>query len=181
MINLLPENARALALREYRLRFLIVALFFVSLSLAIGTVVMVPRVFSLAVSYFSLDKASAPISHEQTDEEKVAAKDVQQFKDMLRVLDPNRIKETGSFSGLIGQILAQKPAGLALNSFVAAYDGEKTERIVISGISSSREALVSFSKNLTDSGLFTTVELPISNLSKKDHIDFSMTLTIEKK
>lgn len=55
---------------------------------------------------------------------------------------------------------------------------EKNAVLTINGSSATREALLSFVKNLQTSGAFSAVDLPISNYAKDKDLDFSIKLTI---
>lgn len=55
---------------------------------------------------------------------------------------------------------------------------EKNATITVNGKSATREALLTLVKNLQTSGVFLSVDLPISNYAKEKDLDFSIKLTI---
>jgi Tfp pilus assembly protein PilN len=66
------------------------------------------------------------------------------------------------------------PEGVYLNAF--SYN-KSSERVNISGYAETREALLEYEKNLKESEYFKEVESPLSNIIKKEDIEFSFQIT----
>ncbi|NUM25166.1 MAG: PilN domain-containing protein [Candidatus Buchananbacteria bacterium] len=61
------------------------------------------------------------------------------------------------------------PTGIGLDSITI-----KENRILLTGIASTRDELLSFQKNLESSPLFFNIEVPIDNLLRREDIDISV-------
>ena len=81
----------------------------------------------------------------------------------------------------IGVILSKKTPAISINQFGYTSLGKNTATMSIGGISQTRESLVSFVKSLNESGIFESVDSPISNFTKEKNIDFLITLAIAQK
>ncbi len=84
-------------------------------------------------------------------------------------------------SGLIHKIIALKNTDIKISAISLSNIQEATTRIVITGISNTRDSLTLFNNSLISDGTFATVDLPISNLIKSTDAGFNITLTYMKK
>ena len=80
----------------------------------------------------------------------------------------------------IDVILSNKILSIRINEIFYTLDDQSAATITLAGVSSTREALVSFVKKLEDSGSFQAVNLPVSNFRKDKNIDFSISMTTLK-
>lgn len=182
MINLLPEEYKAHLRREYRLRFFVLSTLFVIFAVVIGVVALVPGSISIGEDYFlgnAQDNRTPATDEPQKNQETLQA--LKDFQSTLLVLDPKKEGTEVPLSDLIRLVVQQKPIKVSLDSFSFATENEETKRLVVSGHASDRESLVSFSQRLSGNNTFAQVDLPISNLSKKENIDFSISLSIKTK
>jgi len=69
------------------------------------------------------------------------------------------------------------PKNVSLVSFTA---NRESGEVLLRGVAVSREDLLSFMKALTESGLFTNIESPISNLLTKTDLAFDLKMKIPK-
>jgi Tfp pilus assembly protein PilN len=75
------------------------------------------------------------------------------------------------------------PAGIHLNSINFSrnqiYNNNAGILIAVSGIAQNRDSLASFVSALRDSGSFSSVDLPVSDLAKGDNLPFSIQIFIK--
>lgn len=65
------------------------------------------------------------------------------------------------------------------NVSIASFTVDKESRsVTLNGVAVSREDLLSFTKSLTESGLFEEIESPISNLLSKTDLAFNLKMKI---
>jgi len=82
---------------------------------------------------------------------------------------------------LLDAILSYKTSDIYVTGFSYASKDAVTADITLSGVSNNREALVSFVKSLKNSGLFSAVNLPVSDLAKDSAIGFSISINFAQK
>ena len=177
--TLLPEDEMKRLRREYRMRFFIVLLFFISCALFIGIVSLLP---SYILSTNKENRALAQAQEVQKKREASGADQVE--KDLVKAQTIARkiLAENTSFyySDIIQHILSHRSNKITVTSFEASRDtGTSTPvRVIIQGKAVSREGLTTFKSVLERDSFFTQVELPVSDLAKSKDISFSMRLTI---
>ena len=79
---------------------------------------------------------------------------------------------------IVNVILSKKTGSIHIDQFFYNTVSNATSTLTLGGVSNTRESLVSFVKNLKDSGRFKAVNLPISNLAKDKNINFLINLTV---
>lgn len=176
MPNLLPEDEKKKLFNDYRGKI-------ISTSLAGLFLVVIVAIILLAPSYY--------LSHAKLEAEKVKLGNLEQSLSYRESRNTEEeLKKTEDFIEAISAYLQKKnlekdfedslsasPNGVAIYSLswrsVSAVESE----ITISGLAQTREALLSFSKNLEKVKNFTKVDLPISNLAKETEVMFVVTVT----
>ena len=182
MTNLLPEEYKKKLRREYNLRLVALSVLFLVLAMGLGVIALIPNTVSIGMEYFLGKRTETkPPTSEQQEAEQEAIKTFNTFRDTLGALDPEKQGDEVFLSDLIRLITQQKPAKVLLTSFSFTTESESAKRLLISGLARNRESLVAFSKRLSENSTFSQTDLPISNLSKKENIDFSLTLTVKTK
>ncbi|HEY4498973.1 MAG TPA: PilN domain-containing protein [Candidatus Paceibacterota bacterium] len=180
-MNLLPPALKAQLRREYRLRFTALFSIFVFFALFTGIVTGAPFGIAFLQDYLLSRQQSTKVNnYEPSDEDKQMLADFQSLKNTLTALDPKRIEDPVLFSELIKVVLAEKPTQIRLQGFSLVSKSDSQKQLQISGVASTRESLVTFSKRLSVNTLFSGVDLPISNLSRKEDIEFSITAVAGK-
>jgi hypothetical protein len=179
-MNLLPKTEKENLKKGLKLRFVVSALFLLSASFLIGFILLLPSYF-LASSYFS--KATSP--------EFTAPKSDVPVEEILNL--PAEVGSKLSFfqsnindvsvADYFSKIVSYLPEGVRLNSVSFSKNQNYKEKngiiILISGVAANRDSLVSFSTILEKSNLFSTVEVPVSSLTKDKNLPFSMNIFIE--
>lgn len=181
MINLLPKNEKIGVKNEYRLRVFAVTLFFISGVIFINLVLLAPSFILSSVEYSSASK--------QLSIEKVKLSNIEGSIDPIKIakgVNQNLevLKKEGHSTPLAYDIftviIGYKPSNIKINSII--YDREPlVGKITVSGISKDRETLLSFVRALEGEEKFTFVDLPVSSFVDGKDIDFSVSLSIDKK
>ncbi len=177
MYKLLPEQLREKVAKEYSLRRL-------NLMLEAGAVVFVIAIGGLFPSYilsrFNLAEASEKMKWSQAfHREKGGESAGQWLSDInlaLNTLSPELDKERPS--ELLLEVIGEKPSGIKLTSFKWSKDGGRLS-LNISGVASSRQALLALQDALKKIPSFSSVPLPVSSLAKDKDISFQLKLTPE--
>lgn len=176
-MNLLPTTEKEYLKKGLKLRFITIILFFTSASLLVGFVSLLPAYF-LTLSHLS-DSYLLSIKNDDSTKEMLSLPEEINSKLKFLQSSVSGIAVTDFFS----QIINYLPSGITLNSITFAKKQnfkEKNGTIVsISGMSASRDSLVSFSNLLKESKSFSSVEVPVSNLTKNKDLPFSISIFIE--
>ncbi len=179
MFNLLPENLKQKIKSEYKIRLLIAILIFVVFLEFTFLALLAPSWLS---SYYRkkemLVNEDAKIVAQLASSTSSIISTIQLTNNRLRTLDNSF--QYPSVAPALNVILSKKTNSIHINqlSFTLNNDKNKTASIALSGISATREALVSFSKNLQNSGVFKSVDLPVSSLTKDSNLEFSINIIL---
>jgi hypothetical protein len=180
MINLLPEEDKILIKNENLRRFIAVSgvLFF---SLLCAAVILFTPSYLLVESQEKNFEKQLLLIKESFERE-----NIDQIESSARDLNSqlaSYAKQEELFVGassLFLEIIGKKPPLIRLDNFsytISDKEG-KPDKISLRGFSSDRESLVSFTKKLEQSGLFSKVGSPLSNFLKEKNINFSLNLEL---
>lgn len=180
-MNLLPNKEKEDLKKGLKLRSLILTSFLLAASFLIGFVMLLPSYF-LALGNFSKVTPENYLSRAKNEN---SAENIlnlpQEIDSKLKFLQLNNDSKSAVDS--IFQIIKYLPAGVELDSISftrnESYKDKKGIVILISGIALDRDALVSFSTLLKESKLFSSVDVPVSNLTREKNLPFSMNIFIE--
>ncbi len=78
----------------------------------------------------------------------------------------------------LNTVLSNKTSAIQLTHFSYTVTASTTATFIVSGVSATRESLVSYVKKLEETKSFKKVDLPISNLAKEKNIDFTINILI---
>jgi hypothetical protein len=180
-MNLLPITEKEALKKGFKLRFFILASLIAAASLICGSIMLLPSYF-LAAGNFSKDSlgySSGDGSSTSTQELLNLPKEIDSKLKLLQSNGSN-IAVTDPISKTIENL----PAGIKLHSI--SFDRDKTYKdkkgtvILISGVAAERDSLVSYLALLKVPGLFSDVDMPVSNLAKDVNLPFSINIFIEK-
>lgn len=179
MFNLLPESLKERIEKEYNLRRLIIALFFLFSIQVMFFVFMLP---SWMVSKYKEETSTARVA--QLDNSELLSNS-NAIRPIIRSINAeliliDRSLEYPKVAPYLDSILAIKTSAIRINQFSFVPNSTSTETINMQGIASTRDALVNFKRGLDDSGLFKNVDLPVSNFTKDKNIAFNITLVVSK-
>lgn len=178
MFKLLPEEQKKLVKREYYLRIITTSLFLLLLATILASAFLYPIGI---LSSYKVKVARETLDSGQADEilsgENSLGPVLKTAKDELDML--NQFQPAVSWYLLLGRLINEKPKGVVINHFDLAKGKTVNELLIkFSGLSDSREALLSLVKNLERQSIFSKIILPVSDLTKNKDIVFSLTTTV---
>ncbi len=177
MFNLLPIDFKEAIKKEYRMRKLIVILFFLIALEATFIIFVLPTWLSSfyreRVITSQYEEMKGTLSNASTTSVNL---DIKNINSKLGVISSSM--EYPKLLPFIDVILKQKNSSITIDQFVYSFIDKTSADLTIRGVSSQRETLVSFVKRLEETGVFKKVNLPIGNLAKDRDISFTLNLTI---
>jgi hypothetical protein len=177
MFNLLPDNLKSEIRAEYKLHKFILILTFIIFIQVSFLVFLFP---SWLISLYRENEVSAQIEEINKSPVAINANSISSIikstNTKLKII--NTALEYPRLIPYVDTIISKKTDNIHLIGIMFSTTAKDTATISIEGLSSTREALVSFVKNLESAGKFKKVDLPVSNLAKDKDIKFSMTLTV---
>jgi hypothetical protein len=175
MINLLPPNARRNVIREYWLRVATVWMFLLGTGCLIVAALLLPTYVQIQIQLNALSE-SMNASTETISSYDTLARELVVANDRSKIL-LNAASST-PFSVYVTNIEQLSGQAISINTytFTRPKTGEAT--IAISGIARTRQELADFKDVLSSEGVYSRVDLPISNLIKEKDLLFSMQLFI---
>lgn len=176
MINLLPYEDKKEVERESFRRFAVVATLSISAALLISIVLMAPAYFSLYQERSGLLKEEG-LLQQGTQAEKMSevVNKIKMTNSRLSVIESSAI--TKSVPEDLKKIIDLVPSGVGIDGISFTKQNISVRgRVVLSGRANSREDLPPFIRTLYDSGLFSKVDSPVSNILKKNNVDFLINL-----
>lgn len=180
-MNLLPEEEKNNIQREYKRRFYTLAVYFLTVSFLLGTVVALPYYISGKAELFMINNRIEQFGEEVTDEEtKRINAEFSEFSRKLTLLDPTDEGIILDASKTLETVLAHKPPGVSLTGFAYTVltDDRTFGQAIISGTAGDRDSLLLFVRDLSAIKDFSSVDLPVSNFSQRTDIDFSVTVVL---
>jgi len=175
MINILPQEMRRRTKVDYRLRFIAVTFLALSVSLAVGTTLLVPAFFKAWVARTDLTTQASvadqslvqPNLASAVEIEKTAASLLAKIKVQGRYLQP---------SSVLGVFLSRRIDGISIRHIEYQATGYGTARVRLSGIAAKRETLLSFKQALQATPGVSSVELPSDSLTASVSAPFALTV-----
>jgi len=180
-MNLLTDTEKENLKKGLNTRFAIISLFLISLSFLIGVIMLVPS-YLLTKEHLSIAGVSkSPEADENLSRE--IANLPAEINPKLEIFR-SHLKDFGTVD-TISKIIMFLPESVTINSLSLSRDQNQKEMkgvsVLISGIANDRDSLVSFSSSLKGSGYFSSVEIPVSNLTKEKNVPFSINIFIDQK
>lgn len=177
MFNLLPESMKEKAKRDYKFRRLLVTLSLVIFLQCSFLIFLFPSWIVSTYKEKEIVSQVANIGKSQSITESNSALSI--IKSTNKKLDSLNIElEYPRVTPFINVVLSKKTGAIYITGFSFITTDKKTGTLELSGVSTTRESLVSFVKRLKESGVFKAVDLPISNLAKDKNINFSIGLIL---
>lgn len=175
MFTFLPYEARQVVAKEYKKRLLLIYVAIVTFACVAWIASLVPSYVLVTVRRDEmLAQKKVPVIGQDTDRIASIEKEIDLAKAKLLVLAPVTSKQSMSF--VLSKLFSRLSPGISLTALSATRGGANST-ISISGVATTREALVSFSKTLEGEAFFKKVELPVSNFTKGRDVPFTISLT----
>ena len=172
MINLLPLASRNRVQHIYRLRWIGVGAVLLAGIVASALVLLIPP-YVLTLSRED-DALSRKNDVEQLLEKKKGAEATDVVSDLNYTLDQlEAFEKTPDVMPVLASVLSAKRTGISVDS-VSVELIEGKSGIIITGVASTREALLQFSQELKRLPTLTSVTLPVSDLGKASNSTFTI-------
>lgn len=175
MINLLPYEDRKKIRQESLRRFLVIAIFETSLVLFAGILLIFPVSFSFKSQKDGLEREES-VSRQGAplDQLKEVEKEIKKLNSELTLLEA--ASKSGEVSDIFIKIMDSKPAGISIDEFLYSRQSKK---ILLAGNAAVRDDLVKFQEVLGSLEFSEKLESPLSNILKRENVDFSINLYIK--
>ena len=177
-MNLLPSTEKYNLKKGLRLRFFIIAGLLLTVSFFLAPVMLFPSFF-LAREHLSL--ANLLVDQNDSEDEEFT-KNILELPEEINsklLIFQSRITDKG-MAELLSVIISNLPLKVKLNSISFTKNqsdkGKKGVTFVITGIALDRDALVSYGAALRESKSFSSVDVPVSSLTKEKDLPFSMNI-----
>ncbi len=174
MFNLLPSESKIAIRKEFNLRLAGLSALALLITLLIAIVLLIPSyLFSKANEKEVLANKGIVEQSLRAQENETLKVDLAQARETLGVLLPTSAPST---SFVLDKITALKGGGISITKLELIALANSTKQVQISGLASDRDTLLSFKKKLSESKLFSEIDLPVSNFADQTDIEFNMTL-----
>ena len=173
MFNLLPQEEQSILVKESRLRFAVVTLFFLG---AIGIVALV----ALFPSYFlSNQKEIATEKREEMLKKQIESRQEDDLSKVLKLAEEKVVALNQGASGpyvyeLAADIIRNKTADVKIVGMSFDRTAEGKRNITVMGQALNRDALKTFEQALLRVKVFLAVDVPPSNFADAEDIRFSI-------
>jgi len=168
----LPNQEKGSLIREYRIRGLIVLLFFVSVGVVIGIASLFP-----AYIYSSLEEKihlRQVADLQKTADDTIVTsvqKELSASSALLNTVSSNI--STDVYSQAVSSIVSIR-RNIKLTSFALEHPSTNTMTVIVSGVAPTRDDLLDFKTRLQGLSSKTTVDLPLATLAQDLNITFSI-------
>lgn len=180
MFNLLPKESKKIIIKDYHVRrrsVILTFIIFVQISLII---------FLLPILTFSYFKEKELTAETKILGDSSAYKDADAVAKVINSTNTNLALFESTLSNpqiipFIDKVISYKTNSLTFTDFIYEYkQDEDMTLLTVRGMASTRDSLVSFVRNLEESGVWSEVDLPVSNLARDRNIDFMISLYFKK-
>jgi hypothetical protein len=174
MLNLLPKDQKNRIIREYKVRFWVVACALVLASEIISLILLVPSYLTVKTRFDILDSQSAGLTVKNlTSETSDLSSIVQNTNNYLSVF--NSSSTPIGVVAAIQNIASVRDKSVRIGSFFYRTNNGQ-QQIVISGNANSRQSLLDFAKRLKGQPGVVSADLPVSNFAEAQNINFSINI-----
>lgn len=156
--------------RRMSARFLLIGSLMLAASAILAILAILPAYISVSISRATLE-SSTEAAVQSPSGDQAAAQRTQSFITLLKPL----ASATSSPATTLVTALTQKPAGVSITSI--SFVGGAKQTLILSGVSSRREAVNQFRDALEKTGLFSSVAVPVAALVGTQEGRFTITLT----
>lgn len=180
MINLIPPAGHRVVKREYILRVGATYAFLFGLVCFVLGVAYVPTYVLIKAQ---IDTMSIVTERERGEGEtlKIIENEIRMTHEVLTQLQS--VKDSITPSDAIGAIEKATPTGVSFKTFTISETKGNITAIQVQGVATTRETLIRFKRDVEELEIFSTAEVPISDLAKDTNLPFTMTVSLvqEKK
>jgi hypothetical protein len=172
---LLPKAEQHRLRGEYKLRLAVVFCAFLLASLVLAAAFLYPAYYLAGIKEREVAKTLESVRGKRADGGTGLSETIAKTKEEVGLLagKPGTFEVSDFFDRMVTHA---KNSGVALTNLAVDRSGAKAT-LRLSGVASTREALLSFKKRLEAEKFLEGVELPVSNLAQRVDIGFSITAT----
>lgn len=179
MINFLSEKNKKEVKSEYSLRVISTFLIALSLTMVFVCVFLIPaHILSIYRKAVISDQLTM-IKSSSLNQTSISLSEVKRINEIVKVLTPN-ITDQKPLSDYVKSVLNVKNRDITISSISVDSDVSQNPKIILKGLSKTRDGLTRFAKDIKSLNIFSSVDLPISSLVKSSDIDFVITLILIK-
>ena len=175
MFTFLPYEQRQIVAREYKKKLLLI---YVVLIIFAGIVWIASLIPSYMLVKLNRDEAltqkMSPVLNIDTEKLSATERELALAKEKLSVLKP--LSDRQPLSTVFSKFFYRIPSGITLSS-ISINRGIEKGTVILSGVATNRDVLVSFAKALEGEAFFKKVELPVSNFTKGKDVPFTISLS----
>ncbi len=176
MANLLPTTERATLLKRRRQQLAIVSFILVVGSVALALALLIPSIITaLANKRASNERLLATQKLIELQKEAGISDTLADARDEITLLKATLAKDS-AFEN-VSELVELIPGGVTVR-FISFTRKESGTEISFTGIASTRNTLISFGNSLRQSGLFSSVLIPLPTLAQNTDIEFNLKLTL---
>lgn len=180
MFNFLPQKNKNQIVIEYFLRLAIFLLYFVLATSLILISLFTPTFFFNEYKNAAVNSQLKSIKQQNINSSEDPANFIKNTN-RLAVALANGTNATITHSDLINKVVSLKNKGIKILSISISTDNANNETISVNGISSTRDSLTTYEKNIQTDGFFDKVTFPVLDFIKSSNSNFSVTLTYKNK
>lgn len=185
-MNLLPKKNKEQIKLGLKRRFFVVFLFAISSSFSIGIVTLVPTYVIINTNLKEAESNSfnqnVMVFEENSLNLEILKVPAEIESKMAVVQYHNQNKTFISYLRSVFEFLPE--SNMRINNFSfsrdKSYKENKGNWMMISGFSSNRDSLIKFTNDLRSSGMFSVVEVPVTDLTKETNLNFSINLVFKE-
>ena len=179
-MNLLPNTEKEFLKRGLKLRFIVMTLYLLTASFVVGFVMLLPPYFLMKGHLFLPETQNLAKNLSESSTKETLDLPVK-IDSRLKFLQSNlaNLSVTDILFKITNRISKKIKLDSVSFSRNQVYKEKNGTHVLISGFALDRDSLVSFSKLLKESGFFSSVDIPVSNLTKEINLPFSVNLFIE--
>ncbi|MFA5838689.1 MAG: hypothetical protein WC849_02015 [Candidatus Paceibacterota bacterium] len=181
MSNLLPKKEKELLQKEYFIRLVIVILWLLTGSTLLSIGFMVPSYVVLEVKKNTAEEQINLLNESILN--KNSAETEKKSNTIIVKVEVLNKQDKISLANFVNKIIESKPTEVHITDFLYNKVQKKDTAdkvITIRGTADERDSLLKFKYDLSKSGLFKEVNLPLSNLTKNEDVDFLVNLTLKE-
>ena len=175
MINLLPQHEKKKLLKEFRLRFVVLALLTLLLLEVIMFVSFIPSYYSLTAATSDLETSLAFKKKQAPPGSDATQNDLNTIKNEIALL---KFGNETLPSDIMTTVFAAKPQGVNVSRFTYGHSASAIS-VQLSGVAGTREDLLLFERLLRNSPLFSNVSHAQNFITKRTDIEFQLTLSLK--
>ncbi len=180
MLNFLPKSYIKKVNLGYIFRTYVFLFTFILLAGIILTLLFIPSAIFSKYKNITVANQLESTKSVEVNEGVDAVALIKKLNAIVKVLSISG--QTGlSPSDLVNKIISIKNTDIKISAISISNIQDVVTKIVITGVSKTRDSLTSFDNGLISDGTFASVDLPISSLIKSTDANFTMTLTYKKK